>query len=100
MNQDDVAWLIEEIDESLDAGPVGLYEFIWTLRGRYPDAALEAMKQVARPALDATLEDDAVKLGWYEWPPRDPIRPASAADLDDHAFDDIGDGPYLGIERR
>ena len=100
MTTDDITWVIEEIDELLGAGEVGLYEFVWTLHARYPKAPAEELLHICRPALDRLLEESSVTLGWYVWPKHDRIREASEADLDDHAFDDIGDdGRYLGIER-
>ncbi len=97
---DDIAWLVEEIDESLDAGQVGLYEFVWTLHSRYPNAPATELLHICRPVLDEFLKDANVTLGWYVWPKFGAVGPATEADLDDHAFDDIGeDGRYLGIER-
>lgn len=101
MTEDDIAWLIEEIDESLDAGVVGLYEFVWTLHGGpYPDVPAKDLLHICRPVLDKFLAEPGVTLAWYDWPPREPVRPATEADLDDHSFDDIGDdGRYLAIDR-
>ena len=99
MTADDIAWLTDEIDESLDATIVGLYEFVWTLHGRYPDAPVKDLLHICRPVLDEFLKDPKVQLNWYVWPSPKAIRPASRADLTERAFDDIGDGPYLGIER-
>ena len=100
MTSDDTAWLFEEIDQLLDAGEVGLYEFVWTLHARYPKAPAIELLHICLPALDALLANSQVTLGWYEWPKPDRIREATESDLDDHAFDDIGaEGRYLGIER-
>ena len=99
MNTDDIAWLTEEIDESLDATFVGLYEFVWVLHQRYPGAPAADLLHICGPVLDEFLKDPTVRLGWYVWPSPEPIRAASRDDLGDHAFDDIGAGPYLGIER-
>jgi hypothetical protein len=96
---DDIEWLVQEISDLLDAGQVGLYEFVWVLHQRYPDAPAASLLHICRPVLDEFLKDPAVQLGWYVWPSSEPIRPASRDDLTDHAFDDIGPDPYLGIER-
>lgn len=97
---DDVPWLVQEISDLLDAGQVGLYEFVWVMHGRYPKAPAGDLIHLCRPALDQFLDDPGVTLGWYVWPEFGRIKEATPADLDDHAFDDIGeDGRYLGIER-
>lgn len=96
---DDVNWLVQEISDLLDAGQAGLYEFVWTLRQRYPGKATRDLAPICRPALDELLRDPAVRLGWYIWPSLEMVRLASEADLTPSAFDDIGTDPYLGIER-
>ena len=100
MTTDDVAWLIHEIRDDLYDDRVGLYLFVWTLHDRYPDAAAADLLHICRPALDQIMRDPTVTLGWYQWGDRDRVAPATEADLDDHAFDDIGDdGRYLAIDR-
>ncbi len=70
---DDVPWLAQEITDLLDAGQVGVYEFVEAAR---------------------------VELGWYVWPSPDPIRPATTADITDATFEPIGPNPYLGFDRQ
>jgi hypothetical protein len=97
---DDVAWLIHEVREELYDDRVGLYLFVWILHARYPDAHAKDLLNICRPALDEILREPEVTLGWYVWGEADRVGPASEADLDDHAFDDIGeDGRYLAIDR-
>jgi hypothetical protein len=96
---DDIPWLVQEITDLLDAGQVGVYEFVEAARQRYPGASVADMLPICRPAFDQVLRDDRVGLGWYVWPGSEPIRSASAEDVTDAAFEAIGPGPYLGLER-
>jgi hypothetical protein len=96
---DEVEWLAQEIEDLLDAGRVGVYEFVEAARQRYPGAAAKDVMHLCRPALERVLGDPSVQLGWYIWPGVERVRPASEADVTDAAFDGIGPDPYLGIER-
>jgi hypothetical protein len=42
MTEETVTWLVGEVRDLLDVSGVGLYEFIWLLRGRQPDLVLDA----------------------------------------------------------
>ena len=96
---DDVAWLAQEVEDLLDAGEVGLYEFVESLRERYPDTDLVQLRPIARAALTELLRDPSIKLGWYQWATGKPPVPAAETDIGPTTFDEIGDDPYLGIER-
>lgn len=96
---DDVAWLADEIDQLLDAGRVGVYEFVEAVRQRYPSASVADVLPICRPALAKVLEDESVAVGWYVWPGSERVKAAGPDDVTDQAFEPIGPDPYLGIER-
>ena len=100
MTTDDArtSWLIDEIDESLDAGPVGLYEFVWTLRGRSPDASTAELKTTSATALERLRARRQLQLVYLQWPQSAPMESAAWVDIDSAAWDDIGPtGRYLAV---
>jgi hypothetical protein len=96
---DDVAWLVDEINELLRAGRVGLYEFADILLERHPDSTPLERRPMCRDALDQLLRDPAIRLGWYVWASGLDPEPATIGDVRPETFDEIGPDPYLGIER-
>ena len=68
MKDDRVEWLVQEVSDLLDAGHVGLYEFIWLLRGVQPDASSEELRHTAAAALDRLRQRRQVKLVRSRWP--------------------------------
>jgi hypothetical protein len=58
--------LAAEVEDLLDAGPVGLYEFAWVLRGWGVDQ--DARSGLAREALTILLGRRAGSLAWVNWP--------------------------------
>jgi hypothetical protein len=99
MTDDDVSWLAQEVTDLLDAGRVGVYEFVEAARQRYPGASAADVLPICRPALEVVLSDPRVRLGWYVWPANVPIRPATSTDITDAVFEPIGPDPYLGLDR-
>lgn len=97
---DDVQWLIDEVNELFDAGRVGLYEFVEILRQRYPDSTAAALRPTCCAALKELLRDPAVQLGWYVWASGLDPEPALVSEVRPTTFDVIGGRRYLGIERR
>ncbi|MQA87932.1 MAG: hypothetical protein GEV03_25730 [Streptosporangiales bacterium] len=63
----------ELMDEVTEVGPIGVYELVWSLRGRegtLTDAERVALaKQVARDV----LESGRAKPCRFWWPPREPV---------------------------
>lgn len=68
MSGDRTEWLVQEVSDLLDAGDVGLYEFIWLLRGVRPDASSEELRRTATAALDRLRQRGQVKLMRSIWP--------------------------------
>jgi hypothetical protein len=53
------SWLAQDMRDDLDEGPVGLYEFIWTLNGSpyelAPHDAIDLSRRIARRFVDEGL---------------------------------------------
>ena len=81
MNDDLSVWLSNEVSELLDAGSVGLYEFIWLLRSKYPEMPEEEMTSNATLALERILECGDVYLASLRWPNEIPIAILTRAEL-------------------
>ena len=64
--------LVAEIEQLLDSGPVGLYEFIWILR-MWPEAQ-DAIHSIAFDSLKELLSRPQCKLKWDKWPIQKPLR--------------------------
>lgn len=64
--------LVTEVEQLLDAGPVGLYEFIWILR-MWPEAK-NAVHSIAFESLGELLSRPECKLKWDKWPTQKPLR--------------------------
>lgn len=61
-------WLVQEVLDLVDAGPVGLYEFIWILRGAHPSMSLADMQSCASDALSTLVTRHSARLVWLIWP--------------------------------
>lgn len=95
-----VLWLIQEVRDLLDASNVGLYEFIWLLRGHYPDLPMEDYRQVAREALRQLILDDAGTLVLLTWPDQESKGYADLQSQPDEYWEDPKqDVPYVAFTR-
>jgi hypothetical protein len=54
--------LVQEVDDYLDAGPVGLYEFVWILNGHNVEASPGELRMYAKRALETALETQRGRL--------------------------------------
>jgi hypothetical protein len=99
MIQSEVEWLADEVLELLDAGAVGLYEFIWTLRGKHSRATFDELRPVAEGALVVVRERDAVRLVRLVWPSSAVVGEAVWDEVTPDAWADVNEGPYLAITR-
>jgi hypothetical protein len=82
--EDEVTWLIGEVRDLLDASSVGLYEFIWLIRGRHLDADHDS-REIAKSALSLLLSEGAGRLVLLKWPGEDSegdMDPESLCDAD------------------
>jgi hypothetical protein len=89
-------WLAAEMGDLLEQGPVGLYEFVWALRGSpylHSDAA--AQRVSARVARDAVRSGRA-EVYRVTWPGLDIVDgPLPDAALDDPAVWTVGESGTL-----
>ena len=99
MMDDGVKWLEQEVVDLLDAGPVGLYEFISLLRARWPAEPVESYRNVAAAVLRLVLADGAMQLVRLKWPweQRTQVPTSTAPQPED--WDDPGDdGMYIAVD--
>jgi hypothetical protein len=92
-----VSFLVNEVRDYFDAGRVGLYEFVWILRGSAFDVPEGEYAAHALAALDQLLADGSARIVWRRWADPDYEKPATRADVDDSAWDDPTDQPYLAV---
>ncbi|HEV7962530.1 MAG TPA: hypothetical protein VGP57_08340 [Actinoplanes sp.] len=95
-----VDWLVQEVNDLLDASSVGLYEFMELLND--PDQQLSAgeRREVARRALERILSGGGVELHWMRWPESDNLGVVSPAELPaDPWRGPDEDGRYLVLDR-
>lgn len=92
-----VDYLVDEVLEFLDAGPVGLYEFIDMQRESDDSVELEVARANATAALDRLLRDRHVQLVWQRWADGKFVRPAQPTDVDMSAWAGPTDEPYLAV---
>jgi hypothetical protein len=82
----------ELLDEITDVGPLGVYELVWSLRGRentLTDAdRVELAKQVARDVVNS----GTVMLRRLRWPSNDPISGSLT-------LDDVSEADWLAISQ-
>jgi len=99
MSVNPTSWLAREVTDLLTAGSVGLYEFLWILRGTRADLSDDEIHGVASSALDLLLQNGLGRLVWLTWASDDEVenvllRPLVAADWNDPEQDK----PYLAIK--
>ncbi len=100
MNEDVPGWLVQEVSDLLDASSVGLYEFIWLLRGAYPDVPEAQLRSWAEEALRRLLDDSQGQLVLQKWPSEDAIGAAPPRqDAPNDWSEPAADRPYVAITR-
>jgi hypothetical protein len=93
-------WLVQEVSDLLETSSVGLYEFVWILRGKYPDVVEDELRSWAANALRRLLEEQQGRLVLLQWPSEDLVGPASAQGLSDSDWNDPAKGnTYVAITR-
>lgn len=95
-----VDWLVQEVNDLLDASSVGLYEFMELLNDPDQQLSTGEREEVARRALERVLSDGGVELHWMRWPDSDNLGVISPADLPaDPWRGPDEDGRYLALDR-
>jgi hypothetical protein len=95
-----VDWLVREISDLLDAGGVGLYEFVDELNDPARPMSPEQRQAIAEQALERLLGQGNVEIQRRRWGSFDNLGTVSRVDLPAdlwHPPDDNGD--YLAIVR-
>ena len=95
-----VGWLVQEISDLLDAGAVGLYEFVDELNDPARPMPLDQRQVIARQALERLLGQGNVEIQRRRWGSFDNLGTVSPADLPADPWRGPGeDGEYLAIVR-
>lgn len=92
-------WLVAEVQDLLQAGHVGLYEFIGTLRSRSHDRTFDEMRGISRAALDRLRAIDDIVLVQLVWPGIEVAGLPKWSELGDDAWNDLNVRPYYAIVR-
>jgi|Tabmets5t2r1_1033131.scaffolds.fasta_scaffold151928_2 hypothetical protein len=99
MNDGPVKLLIQEIEDYLDAGSVGLYEFMWILNSEKVEGSKDDHRRLARQALDHLLLQKRGHLISLMWAQPDTQQDLNR-DIRPEDFDDPQeDIPYVAITR-
>jgi hypothetical protein len=97
MNEATVERLVQEVSDLLDAGEVGLYEFLWILRSDESHVDETEFRLYAAAALRRLQRDGLVRLVWKLWGDVSFERDASDATIDDDSWNDPTEDPYLAV---
>jgi len=94
-------WLVREVLDLLDAGPVGLYEFLWCLASKSaPPHAKGERLEIARQALQVLRAGRSVELVDAVWC-EDARQPFTGEVSAEAIWDEPrGDGSYVALTRR
>ena len=71
MNNDPVDALVQDVHDLLDTSSVGLYEFLWILRGMDIESTDDTLSDLAVKALRRLLVDSQHRLVQLKWPSED-----------------------------
>ncbi len=100
MNEDVPGWLVQEVSDLLDVSSVGLYEFIWLLRGAYPDVPDAQLRFWAEKALGRMLDEGNGHLVLLKWPSEEAIGAATPhLSTPDDWSDPAEDRSYVALTR-
>jgi hypothetical protein len=62
------SWLTQEADDLLDQGPVGLYQFIWALRGQSFGLSDDEAIRLSRMVAERIIRSGRATLYAVAWP--------------------------------
>lgn len=97
-----VDWLVQEMSDYLDAGSVGLYEFVNELNDPKDPMPLDERKAIAREALNRLLRRGGIEIQWRKWGQFDNLGGILPGDLPSDPWQppaDDNDGIFLAIQR-
>jgi hypothetical protein len=100
MSDPTVEWLVQEMSDLLDAGSVGLYEFVDQLNDPARPMPLDQRKVIARRALDDFISRGDIEIQWRRWADAGSLSSVRPDDLPADPWQPPGDdGTYLAIKR-
>lgn len=100
MTSEPTAWLVQEVADLLDAGSVGLYEFMWLLHGEYPSLGGAEAQVYAAEALSTLVGRQTARLVWLVWPDEDLVAGPEVDSSAAGAWAEPSEGePYLAVAR-
>ena len=97
MTNDPVELLVQEVEDLLPAGRVGLYEFMWILHSEKVEGSRDHHRQIARRALEELLRQDGSRLITLIWAQQDTEEDLQREVRDEDFEDQQLDIPYVAI---
>lgn len=91
--------LVREVDELLNVGSVGLYEFMWILNSAGSVRSEATRLQYARQALRTLLENDSDRLVLLMWAQPDYLKELHREVEPEDFGDQQLEAPYVAIVR-
>lgn len=92
--------LIQEVNDLLETSSVGLYEFIWIVRGMCPEARDDELRAWAAEALRRLLESNQGRLVLLKWPSEDVVDNGPSRELaPDDWNDPVAGESYMAVIR-
>jgi hypothetical protein len=92
-------YLRREVEDLLDVGRVGLYEFIEILRGEAPELSTDQLEAYATAVLNQLLADGDVRLVWEVWAKDVPQEDATGTTPTRRDWAGPPEERYLAIDR-
>ncbi|MUM16662.1 hypothetical protein FZI91_09970 [Mycobacterium sp. CBMA271] len=90
--------LLQDIEDMLDVGAVGLYEFVWTLRSERPGTSIDQLRDQAARVLRHLLDTRDIEPILQVWPHSDPVGTFDPMNLGLNAWDDpVLNQPYPAL---
>jgi len=93
------SWLTQEAQDLLDQGPVGLYEFIWGLRGASFGLSDNEAIQSSIPVVERLVRSGKAQIFAVSWPSMDIVEgPLPVATLrDPKSWSEGAAGPLIAL---
>jgi len=87
------------VDDLLEFSSVGLYEFVWLLRGSATVPNEEELQPWSEQALRLLLARGVARLARPEWPDERVVQHASMEDISVDDWADPAQGTYVAVVR-
>lgn len=92
-------WITQEIQDLLDEGPVGLYEFVWVLNGTSYGLSTAKAIELSRRVVRKFIDSGQAEIFAVQWPTFEVVEgPLSPQVLDDPgAWSEGKSGPLMAL---